>query len=66
MNDIKPSKFIDTAEVMTRIGISRFTIWKMVKNKQFPEPRKVGKLNKWLESDIERYIAGPANSTTSS
>jgi predicted DNA-binding transcriptional regulator AlpA len=60
------NKLIDSQEVMQRIGVSYTTLWRLVKTKKIPSPRKIGKLNRWLEADIERYIAPATNETTTS
>lgn len=58
------NKLIGSRDVMDRISISYTTLWRLVKTNKIPAPRKVGGLNRWLESDIEQYIAPAANETT--
>ena len=64
MSDTQPKKLLKSSEVMDRLSIGRTTFWKLLKSKSFPEPRVIGRGNRWLESDIDRYIAGTANQTT--
>lgn len=61
-----PNKLIGSRDVMKRIGISYSTLGRLVKAHEIPAPRKVGGLNRWLESDIEQYISPSANQTTTS
>lgn len=60
------SKLIGPQEVMRRIGIGKSTLYRMINKNELPQHRKIGNLTKWLEEDIERYIVGQANQTTSS
>lgn len=60
------NQLIGSTDVMQRIGISYTTLWRLVKSQKIPAPRKIGSLNRWLESDIENYICQPASQTTSS
>ncbi|MET3120803.1 excisionase family DNA binding protein [Oxalobacteraceae bacterium GrIS 2.11] len=60
------SQLIRSAEVVKRMGISYTTLWRLVKAHKIPPPRKIGRLNRWLESDIENYIVRPTNETTNS
>jgi len=58
-----------TAEKLTRMpalqeqlgGISRVTIWRMRRRKEFPEPIAIGKnCVAWLQSDIDAWITARA------
>lgn len=61
LNEITGNKKIGTLlssrEVIQRLGISHTTLWRLIKKEQIPAPRKVGRLNRWQESDIENYIS---------
>lgn len=39
---------------------SREHTYVLVKSGKFPKPFKVGRLNLWMESDIDAYLAGRA------
>ncbi len=58
------NKLIGARDVMQRIGVSYSTLRRLVKAHEIPTPRKVGGLNRWLESDIENYISPSASLTT--
>jgi predicted DNA-binding transcriptional regulator AlpA len=58
------NKLIGSNDVMERVGISYTTLWRLIKTQKIPAPRKIGSLNRWLESDIEQYISHSTNSTT--
>lgn len=57
------SKVIRRKEVSERTGLSRSTIYELIRKQQFPTQirlteRSVG----WLESDIEKWIQSKKNS----
>lgn len=39
-----------------KINLSRAYIWRLEKEGKFPEHRKAGKTNYWLESDIDAWL----------
>ncbi len=43
--------------IKTRVGLSKATIYKMIKAGQFPAPKQLGARSVgWLESDIQAWI----------
>ena len=51
-----------TVQDLTEMGFgNRVTIWKKVRNKEFPAPVKFGKSsncpNHWFKEDIDEYVA---------
>lgn len=47
-----------TMKEVTEIGIgSKSTIYKLLKNGDFPKPIKYGRYNRWSLSDIQDWIA---------
>lgn len=54
-------------QVQQRIGLSRSTIYSMIKNGQFVQPIKLGpRAVGWLESDVEEFIAQKVNASRTS
>jgi prophage regulatory protein len=55
----EPAKLITVKIVMDRLGISRTTVWKMVKDGQFPPPVRVspGRVA-WRENDVAKWVEG--------
>lgn len=50
-----------TVKDLTEMGFgNRVTIWKKVKNKEFPAPLKFGNSinspNKWVKTDIDKHL----------
>ena len=45
-------------ELRTRLGISHTTIWRMLRDKRFPEPiRLSARIKAWRVADIECWLA---------
>ena len=60
MND----RLLRREEVETRCGISRTTIYRLMRCGQFPEPIKVGqRAVRWSASEIEGWLAGRPRAT---
>ncbi|MDP8101480.1 helix-turn-helix transcriptional regulator [Phocoenobacter atlanticus] len=54
----KKERFIDFLEVKHRTGLSRSTMYEFIKKGIFPQSINIGTRNKkWLESDIDCWIA---------
>ena len=47
--------YLNTAEVCVRLGCSKQTLWRMVRERRFPAPTIEGRPHKWLFSVVERY-----------
>lgn len=44
-------------EVLSRVGLSRSTIWRLIKNKEFPTPIRLGgRAVGWIEEEVEGWI----------
>lgn len=51
-------------QVQLRIGLSRSTIYSMIKNGKFKAPIKLGpRAIGWLESDVEEFIIQRINAS---
>ena len=60
MND----RLLRREEVETRCGITRTTIYRLMRCDQFPEPIKVGpRAVRWPASEIESWLAGRPRAT---
>jgi prophage regulatory protein len=50
-------RFLRIDEVMTRVGLSRPTIWRLERANEFPSRRQLGRNSVgWLEDEIEEWI----------
>ena len=51
-------RFLRIEEVMTRVGLSRPTIWRMERANDFPRRRQLGRNSvAWVEEEIEEWMA---------
>ena len=55
--EVRKSRFIGKQEVLDRIGVSYPTIWQWMRDGKFPRSRDLGGKTKWLESEIDDWIA---------
>ena len=54
----KNDRLLRLEEVGARCGISRSTIYRLMREGDFPEPIKVGeRAVRWLESEMDRWVA---------
>ena len=55
-------RIVRIQEVMSATGLSRSTIWRRVRNHEFPTPLKLGGLNSrsvgWREQDVDAWLEG--------
>ena len=50
-------RLLSTNEVMERLGVSKSTLWKLVKREDFPQPIKLSaQMYRWPESAITAWI----------
>ena len=50
--------FVSPAQVMTALGISRTTLYRMIGAGDFPQPIKLGRLSRWPLDELESYVSG--------
>ena len=49
-------KFSRERQVTTRYRFSRATLWRLVKDRKFPQPVKLGpKTTAWVDSELDAY-----------
>jgi predicted DNA-binding transcriptional regulator AlpA len=49
-------RLISKAEVLRRIGVSYPTIWKWMRDENFPRSRNLGGKSAWIESEVTAWI----------
>jgi prophage regulatory protein len=49
-------KLLTIKQISEKTGFKKSTIYKFIKTKNFPHPRKFGKSSRWLEEEIEEWI----------
>ena len=50
------SRILRISDVVMYVGLSRSTIYFLIKSKAFPAPTKIGRCSCWLIVDIESWI----------
>jgi prophage regulatory protein len=59
MPDARPLRYLRMKDLVSVVGLSRSTIYAMIREDRFPPPDKVGtRAVRWLSSDIDAWIAG--------
>jgi prophage regulatory protein len=53
----RPTRMLRLKDVIDRVGLCRSTIYDRMALRAFPRGLKIGKSTRWLESDIEDFIA---------
>jgi prophage regulatory protein len=43
-------------EVEARVGLSKATIYRMIKKGEFPAPARMGGASRWLDTTIDAYL----------
>lgn len=51
-------RLLKLSQLLERGLGSRSTIYERMARGEFPKPVKIGRLNGWLESEIDEYIQG--------
>lgn len=50
-------RLLKNSEVCRTVGVSRVTLWRMVRDGKFPSPRVIGPMTvRWLEQEVEAWI----------
>jgi len=49
-------KLLRLSEVMEIVGFKKSTIYKYIRNGDFPKQIKIGKSSRWKHSDIQNWI----------
>jgi len=50
-------RFLRIEEVITKVGLSRPTIWRLERSNEFPRRRQLGKNSvAWVEDEIEKWM----------
>lgn len=53
-----PTRILRQPEVLARTGLSKSTIYQLIKEKQFKAPIKLGARSVgWLSSDVDEFLA---------
>lgn len=50
-------RLIRLPQVLALVGLGKTTIYALMKDGEFPQPRKVRHLSLWVESEVQAWIA---------
>ena len=57
MKTEKPLRLIRLPEVVERVGLSKPSLYRLMKENRFPAAKKLGKRSvAWLSTDIDKFI----------
>lgn len=48
--------FLTIQEVSSRVRIGKTKIYSLINEGEFPPPKKIGVLSRWLSSDVDAFI----------
>ena len=64
MDTATNDRLLRLSEVQTRTALGRSTIYRLMRNGDFPEPLKIGaRAVRWRESEIEEWLAARPRAT---
>ena len=56
-------RMLNTKQVMEALGCSVVTLYRLRRNNQFPQPLKLGRVNRWRESAVTQWMDDHAGET---
>lgn len=54
---MQADRLLSIEQVREFVPVARSTLYALIAKGEFPKPRKMGKRNFWLQSDIQSFIA---------
>ncbi|MDR3445730.1 AlpA family phage regulatory protein [Dyella sp.] len=51
-----PDNLIRLKRVLERVGVSRASLYRLIKAEQFPQPTKIGTMSAWPDSEVTDFI----------
>lgn len=48
---------LDFVKLSQKICLSRYTIYRLINDETFPKARKIGKASRWINSEVEAWMA---------
>jgi len=52
-----PGKFLNFKQVSDRVSLSRSPLYRRIREGKFPKPVKLGGMSRWVESEIDAWMA---------
>lgn len=56
-------ELVDSAYIIKVLGISRKTLYRMLKDGRFPQPHGTGKMRRWQKAELDTYLRIYTSST---
>lgn len=50
-------QLLDIKTVLKRVAIGRTKLYALVAQRNFPQPLKIGRHTRWLETEVEAWVA---------
>lgn len=52
-------ELLQVDEVAAKCGISKSSVWRLVREGKFPQRHKIGRMARWRLSDLEAWLNNP-------
>lgn len=49
-------RFLRLPAVLLKAGLSKTSVYRLIKRREFPAPVKAGSISLWLEDDVNQWI----------
>lgn len=49
-------EWLTAEQVATKIGFSKVTLYRFIKDEGFPQPVKIGQRSRWIKSAVEEWM----------
>ena len=57
VRDVQKQRLIRSGELAEQLGVSRTTLWRMVRDRGFPRPRQITSgIKGWLPSEVDEWL----------
>ena len=53
---LKDDKLLRISDVMYIVGFSKPSIYRLIKDREFPKPLKIGRSSRWKRSEVLEWI----------
>ncbi|NLW05682.1 MAG: AlpA family phage regulatory protein [Pseudomonadaceae bacterium] len=61
--DLPRKELLQVDEVAAKCGISKSSVWRLMREKKFPQRHKIGRMARWRLSDLEAWLNNPSEWT---
>ena len=54
--ELPPEGLVTVREIMGLTGLGRTTVWRKIRDGEFPKPLHVGRFIRWRKADVEEFL----------